>query len=145
VDLVLAGRRRTDSAPIAAEPGLRLAGAVPDAELPRLYSNAVAFLYPSLYEGFGLPVLEAMQCGAAVITSRDAAIGEVCRDAAVVLDAADARAWTNAMAMAAKNPEWRARQAELGMRRAAAFSWRRTAKLTREVYDEAAARFAGNA
>ena len=59
------------------EPGLRVLGEVPDSDLPGLYSGALACVYPSLYEGFGLPVLEAMQCGALVITSRDPAIVEV--------------------------------------------------------------------
>ena len=76
-DLVLAGRARADFPAPTAEPGLRVLGAVPDAELPGLYSGALAVVYPSLYEGFGLPVLEAMQCGAVVITSRDPAIVEV--------------------------------------------------------------------
>src|ERR1035437_9935037 len=68
VDLVLAGRVRDGFAAPAPEPGLRILGAVPEEDLPALYSGAVACVYPSLYEGFGLPVLEAMQCGATVIT-----------------------------------------------------------------------------
>src|SRR5262245_3183443 len=62
--LVLAGRRRADAPPIEDEPGLSITGEVADEELAKLYSGALAFVYPSLYEGFGLPVLEAMQCGA---------------------------------------------------------------------------------
>jgi len=73
VDLVLAGRVRDGFAAPAPEAGLRVLGAVPEIDLPALYSGAIAFVYPSLYEGFGLPVLEAMQCGASVITSRDPA------------------------------------------------------------------------
>ena len=69
VELVVAGRRRSDAPAIAEEPGLRLLGEVPDEQLPELYSGAIAFVYPSLYEGFGLPVVEAMQCGACVIAS----------------------------------------------------------------------------
>ena len=70
VDLVLAGRRRADYPPLPDEPGLEILGEVSDEQLPALYSGAVAFIYLSLYEGFGLPVLEAMQCGACVIASR---------------------------------------------------------------------------
>src|SRR5262249_49708913 len=70
IDLKLAGRKRADAPPIHAEPGLHLLGEVPEDRLPELYSGALAFVYPSHYEGFGLPVLEAMQCGACVIASR---------------------------------------------------------------------------
>jgi len=77
VDLVLAGRRRSDFAQLAPEPGLRIVGEVSDEKLAQLLAGTLAFVYPSFYEGFGLPVLEAMQCGACVITSRDPAITEV--------------------------------------------------------------------
>ena len=88
----------------AGEPGLRLAGEVPDAELAGLYSGALAFVYPSLYEGFGLPVMEAMQCGACVIASR--AVAEAAGDAAVYADGVEELA--RAMCEAAERPEWRA-------------------------------------
>ena len=80
---MLAGRRRSDFAALPEEPGLRILGEVPDSDLPGLFSSAVAVLYPSLYEGFGLPVLEAMTCGAAVVTSCDPAILEVSQNAAI--------------------------------------------------------------
>lgn len=134
VDLVLAGRVREDFAAPAPEEGLRVLGAVSEAELPALYSGAIAFVYPSLYEGFGLPVLEAMQCGATVITSRDPAIMEVSGGAAVHVDATDVRALAEAM---------RARplRREESLKRAAQFSWSMTAQKTREVYDVAARLF----
>jgi glycosyltransferase involved in cell wall biosynthesis len=130
VDLVLAGRSRDNFAVPAAEPGLRVLGAVREEDLPALYAGAIAFVYPSLYEGFGLPVLEAMQCGVTVITSRDPAIMEVSDGAAVHVDATDVRALAEAM---------RARPArrEESLRRAAQFSWSKTAQKTREVYDDA--------
>lgn len=130
VDLILAGRVREDFAAPVPEEGLRVLGAVPEEDLPALYSGAIAFVYPSLYEGFGLPVLEAMQCGAAVITSRDPAIMEVSGGAAVHVDANDVRALAEAM---------RARRVlrEESLRRAAEFSWSITARKTREVYDAA--------
>jgi glycosyltransferase involved in cell wall biosynthesis len=130
VDLVLAGRVRDDFAAPAPEEGLRVLGAVPEEDLPRLYSGAAAFVYPSLYEGFGLPVLEAMQCGASVITSRDPAILEVSGGAAVHVDATDVRALAEAMRV-------RPVRREESLRRAAQFSWSATAKKTREVYDAA--------
>ncbi|HXP83482.1 MAG TPA: glycosyltransferase family 1 protein [Bryobacteraceae bacterium] len=138
VDLLLAGRTRADFPQIEPEPGLRLLGAVADADLPGLYSGARAVVYPSLYEGFGLPVLEAMQCGALVITSRDPAIEEVTGgSAALHVDARDTHALAEAMRAAASSPEQFAGVKERALARAREFSWERTARLTREVYDAA--------
>ncbi|HEX5432312.1 MAG TPA: glycosyltransferase family 1 protein [Bryobacteraceae bacterium] len=137
VDLVLAGRTRGDFKSPPPEPGLRILGAAPDQDLPGLYSGALACVYPSLYEGFGLPVIEAMQCGALVITSRDPAILEVSEGAAIHVDASDAKALAEALTAAARAPSdfdgLRARAIE----RAGEYSWARTARRTREVYDAA--------
>jgi len=138
VDLVLAGRARLDFEPPRSEPGLRLLGAVSDGELPGLYSGAAACMYPSLYEGFGLPVLEAMQCGALVITSRDPAITEVTDgQAAIHIDAEDTRALARALEAAVDIPENFAAIRAQALVRARNFSWTRTAQRTREVYDAA--------
>ena len=135
VDLVLAGRRRSDFTQLSPEPGLQIIGEVSDERLAELLAGTLAFVYPSLYEGFGLPVLEAMQCGACVIASRDAAITEVAAGAA--LQAGSHRELVQAMLDIAAHPERAKPWRERGLRRAAEFSWRRTAQLTREVYEEA--------
>ncbi len=137
IDLVLAGRRRADCPPLGEEPGLQLLGEVPDERLSALYSGAVAFVYPSLYEGFGLPVLEAMQCGACVIASP--AVAETGGGAAVY--ASGAAEMASAMLRAAEDPEWRAERRASSLARAREFSWERTARLTYEVYKEACERF----
>ena len=137
VDLVLAGRRRADFPALPEEPGLRIMGEVADEKLPQLYSGALAFVYPSLYEGFGLPVLEAMQCGAGVIASR--AVAEAAGDAAVYADTPQELA--RAMREAAARPEWRAELGARSLARAREFSWERTARLTHQVYEEARRRF----
>ncbi|HXG31842.1 MAG TPA: glycosyltransferase family 1 protein [Bryobacteraceae bacterium] len=143
VEMLLAGRRRDDQPAPPAEPGLQWLGEVSDQELAGLYSGAAALLYPSLYEGFGLPVLEAMQCGTPVIASRIPAISEVAQEAAVLVDPRDVRAWAEAMEAVLTRPEWAAELRDRGLARAAEFSWRRTARLTREVYQEAHRRFYG--
>jgi glycosyltransferase involved in cell wall biosynthesis len=137
VNLVLAGRPRADAPKIPEMPGLHVLGEVPDADLPALYSNALALVYPSLYEGFGLPVLEAMQCGACVIAS--SAVAEAGGQAAVYADTPEALA--DAMRQALSDPEWLAGKRALSLARAREFSWERTARLTYEVYREARNRF----
>jgi glycosyltransferase involved in cell wall biosynthesis len=141
VDLVLAGRRRADCPPLPgekdAEPGLLFLGEVPDERLPTLYSQSLAFIYPSLYEGFGLPVLEAMQCGACVIASH--AVAEAAGDAAIYADGAAelVRSMSELLEHPEVLPEWRARC----LARAHGFTWERTARATYEVYLEARKRF----
>ena len=141
IDLVLAGRRRADFPAIAAERGLHLPGPVPEEDLATLYSGALACVYPSYYEGFGLPVLEAMQCGAVVIASRDAAVSEVAGDGALLLDITDRRAWIDALRSVAAQPEAFNALRQRAIARAAEFSWTKTAQLTRNIYAHAVERF----
>jgi glycosyltransferase involved in cell wall biosynthesis len=141
VDLVIAGRKRADAPALPQEPGLVLLGEVAEPGLAGLYSAAIACLYPSLYEGFGLPVIEAMQCGCPVITSRAAALLEVSGGAAIHVDATAVKAWSDAMISLLRNPAESHKRREMGFRRAGEFSWSRTARLTREVYAETIRRF----
>ncbi len=137
--LLIAGRRRPDFPPFAPTPGVEYLGELPESDLPSWYSGAVAVLYPSLYEGFGLPVLEAMQCGACVITSRDPAITEVAGGAA--MQTAGTAELAVAMRAAFQNPGQLASFRENALERAGSFSWERTARSTFDVYREAIARF----
>jgi glycosyltransferase involved in cell wall biosynthesis len=141
VDLLLAGRRRHDFPELQPASGLNLLGEVADAELPSLYSGAAAVVYPSWYEGFGLPVLEAMQCGACVITSTDPSVREVAGGAALEAPAGDVRKLAEAMAAAVAQPELAAELRARALARAQEFSWQRTARATRAVYEEAQRRF----
>ena len=135
-DLVIAGRHRSDFVPIASCDGLNFLGEVSDPELPRLYSDALAFVYPTFYEGFGLPVLEAMQCGCPVITSHDPAVMEVAGGAAI--HTASVTELADAMRSVAANPRLRCDLRNAGLVRARAFSWRCTARRTRAIYAEVA-------
>ena len=116
--------------------GFRQIGRVTDAELQALYSSAALFAFPSLHEGFGLPVLEAMAAGAPVVASDIAAIREVAGDAAVLVPPGDAGTWAAAIEALLADGPWRAEMAEQGRRRAALFSWAATAAATLEVYRE---------
>jgi glycosyltransferase involved in cell wall biosynthesis len=115
--------------------GVRWLGRVPDEELARLYRGAAVVAYPSLYEGFGFPILEAMACGAPVVTSRGGSTEEVAGEAAVLVDPLDPAAIAAGIdAARSRREELRAR----GLERAGRFSWDETARRTVEVYREAA-------
>lgn len=119
----------------ATDPGaLVLTGPLDDAALLNLYRGASMLLYPSRYEGFGLPVLEAMRCGVPVVASRAASIPELTGDAAVLLDPLDVDAWSHAVLEILENPNRRASLSDAGIRRAAQFSWTHTASATLTVF-----------
>jgi alpha-1,3-rhamnosyl/mannosyltransferase len=109
-------------------------GYVDDETLACLYSGATAFVYPSLYEGFGLPILEAMSCGCPVICSNTASMPEVAGNAAVLIDPCDAEELAVAIDTLTGDRDMRYAQIQKGLSRAAEFSWRRTAELTRDVF-----------
>lgn len=111
-----------------------LTGYVPDQDLPWVYNAAKAFIYPSLYEGFGLPPLEAMACGVPVICANATSLPEVVGDAAVLVESKDVAEMASAIANVLGDETVRSDLRDKGLARAAAFSWEKTAKQTLEVY-----------
>ena len=116
---------------------LRWTGYVSDEDLCALYSSCRAFIYPSIYEGFGLPPLEAMACGAPVISSSIPSLTEVLGTAARLVVPTDVHALSESIIELWENAYERQRLSKAGQTRAAEFSWERTARLTRDVYDAA--------
>jgi glycosyltransferase involved in cell wall biosynthesis len=116
----------------------RRLGFVAPSELPALYAACAAFCFPSLREGFGMPVLEAMAQGAAVVTSAGTATAEVAGDDALLVDPRDATAVGDALARILDDPALARRLGDGGRRRAATYTWERTAALTAEAYAEVA-------
>jgi len=113
----------------------QLLGYVPDEDIPSLYSAAEAFVFPSLGEGFGLPILEAMACGTPVVTSNVTCIPEIAGDAALLVDPQDLQALADAMKRAALDENLRQQLVKKGLERAALFTWRRTARETERLYE----------
>ncbi|MBX3000289.1 MAG: glycosyltransferase family 4 protein [Caldilineaceae bacterium] len=113
---------------------VRFLGPVDDADLPALYSGCTLFVFPSLYEGFGLPVLEAMACGAAVMCSNASSLPEVARDAALLFDPLDVEAIAAALRRGIEDADLRRSLVEQSLAVAARFSWARTAAETLTLY-----------
>jgi glycosyltransferase involved in cell wall biosynthesis len=113
---------------------VHLTGEVSQPDLAVLYSAAEAFVYPSLSEGFGLPVLEAMACGAPVITSSTSSLPEVAGEAAVLVDPTDTEALAEAVARVLSDSALRRELRARGFHRVAEFSWQRTARKTLGLY-----------
>ncbi len=119
---------------------VRFLGYVPDDDMPALYSAATLLAFPSLYEGFGLPVLEAMACGTPVVTADVSAMAEVAGDAALLVDPRDVQALAEAMGRLLSDEALQADLRARGLERAKQFSWQRTARDTLSVYEKAAAK-----
>jgi glycosyltransferase involved in cell wall biosynthesis len=118
------------------EEQVRFTGYVADEDLPALYSSAEVFVYPSLYEGFGLPPLEAMACGTPVITSDAASLPEVVGDAGLTVGPREVPALARSLARLLGDDAMREHFRRAGLERAAGFSWARAADETQAVYDE---------
>jgi glycosyltransferase involved in cell wall biosynthesis len=143
--MVLAGRRGWMAQAIFDELERRdllgkvhITGYVKDRHLPSLYREAAAFIYPSLYEGFGLPPLEAMACGTPVIVSKGSSLPEVVGDAGLYIDPLSVSELADAIKRVTGEPDLAADLIEKGLRQAAQFSWERAAKETLDILRDAA-------
>ncbi len=142
-DLVLAGRRYWDLDGIddavrefGVKDRVRELGYVPDDHLAPLFSACEFFVFPSLWEGFGFPVLEAMACGAPVVTSDVSSLPEIAGDAAVLVDPHSTDSIASGMIDMVKSPELMNQRSKRGLERAAEFTWERTARETVSVYKQ---------
>jgi len=102
--------------------------------MPRLYQNAIAVLYPTLYEGFGLPPIEMLACGGAVLASTAGAVAEVVGDQAHLIDPNDEDGWRQALARVIADEDWRRQLRQGAVEFARAFTWQRCAAETLAVY-----------
>ena len=134
---------RQRAAALSLEGRVRWLGPVPDSDLPALYSGALLFVFPSLYEGFGLPVLEAMACGTPVACSNSSSLPEVAGDAALLVDPMNTEELVTAVRTALENESLRQDMTEKGLKRAQGFSWLQTAQRTLETYRSAESRAFG--
>ncbi|MEO1163878.1 MAG: glycosyltransferase family 1 protein, partial [Chloroflexota bacterium] len=142
--LVLAGGKGWMSEPIfeaIAQHGLEdtiaLPGFIPTEALPLWYNSAECFIFPSVFEGFGLPVLEAMVCGTPIITSNVSSLPEVAGEAGMTLPPHELDAWVSGLRQAFHDESWRNEAREAGLVQAKKFNWDTTARLTVASYERA--------
>lgn len=142
--LIIGGGKGWDYEPIFAaverhglEESIRFVGYIPTEDLPIWYNCAEAFIYPSVFEGFGLPVLEAMACGTPVIVSDASSLPEVAGETGLCVPPHDTEAWTTALRRAWDDAGWRAAARERGIRDAARYTWAETARQTVASYRKA--------
>jgi glycosyltransferase involved in cell wall biosynthesis len=143
VELIKVGRPHQDAeraglselaARLGVQEAIHFLGDVPEHDLPQLYNLADAFVTPSLYEGFGLPVLEAMACGTPVVCPAAGSLPEIAGEAAVQVPPSDVDGLADALVTVLASPENRARLRRAGIRRARTFGWDATIRKTEEVY-----------
>ncbi|MFH0837908.1 MAG: glycosyltransferase family 1 protein [Patescibacteria group bacterium] len=128
VDLVIAGKKHPEifsETKLKKHPDIHLTGFIDEEDKALLYQHALAFLYPSFYEGFGLPILEAMQCGTPVITSDATAMPEVAGDAAVLVNPGELKELKNAMHEIYRDNQLRSKLIEKGFAHAKKFTWKK--------------------
>jgi glycosyltransferase involved in cell wall biosynthesis len=116
---------------------IKFTGYITDAELRALYASCAVFVYPSLYEGFGLPPLEAMACGAPVISSDVPSLTETVGQAALLVAPTDVQKLARGLVDMLRDEEQRSHFSRVGLERASQFTWERTARLTMDVYSKA--------
>lgn len=114
---------------------IQMLGYIPDEDLPALYSLATVFVFPSIYEGFGLPPLEAMACGTPVLSSQNSSLAEICGEAAFLVDPLNEESLVDGLRQVLESKALQAQLGENGQKRAAEFSWERAAKETSAVYN----------
>ncbi len=142
IPLILVGRRGWRSREFVKKledsqlgPSVRILGFVDDVDLPALYAAATVFAYPSLYEGFGFPVLEAMAAGTPVVSSDAASLPEVVGQAGLLVSPYDTNGLAEAIRTVIAHPDLRASLREAGLQQAQRFTWSETARATLEVYE----------
>jgi len=143
IGLVIVGKRGwrsesfyTELRALGLENQVIFPGFVADADLPALYSAASVFVYPSLYEGFGFPPLEAMACGTPVVTSNTSSLPEVVGDAGLLVAPQDAQALTTAIQKVLSTPDLAREMRYKGLHQAAQFTWEKTAAATAALYEQ---------
>ncbi len=148
VPLVVAGKLPEADSDFAPDPrrqaeelgirdGVVFPGWIAEEDKPALYSAALAFAFPSRYEGFGLPVLEAMACGTAVLASDASSLPEVVGDAGVLLPPGDISAWSDALGRIDADKAWRKKLEDAALSQSARFSWEKAALETAQAYEAA--------
>ena len=138
-DFGVGGRAEPARSSLPANSDVRFVGLIPDADLPHFYGGAACFVYLSLFEGFGLPLIEAMACGTPVISANRTALPELVEDAGLLIDPESVDAIASAMARVLTDRALAADLGRRGVERSRRYSWAETARRTLAIYREAAA------